>query len=106
MPMITIYHNPRCSKSRASLALVQDFAAGRDMPLNIIDYLATPPDVQQLAALQRQLNVPAREMVRDNEEEFAALALAHADEQVLFEAIAAHPRLLQRPIVVYRGRAM
>jgi arsenate reductase (glutaredoxin) len=104
--MITIYHNTRCSKSRESLALVQDFAAARNLPLNIIDYLVTPPGAEELAALQRQLGVPAREMVRDNEAEFAELNLAQADDNALLQAVAAHPRLLQRPIVVYQGRAM
>jgi arsenate reductase len=103
--MITIYHNPRCTKSRASLALVQDYADKHALRLEVIDYLSVPPTLDALQALQRQLGLPARDMVRDNEPEFAELGLAQADDAALLGAVAAHPRLLQRPIVVYRGKA-
>lgn len=104
--MITIYHNPRCSKSREALTMVEQFAASHDLAVDVIDYLKTPPSAQQLSALRDQLGGDARSMVRDNEEEYAQLNLAAADEAALLTAIAAHPRLLQRPIVVYRGKAM
>ncbi|WP_019139738.1 arsenate reductase (glutaredoxin) [Noviherbaspirillum massiliense] len=104
--MITIYHNPRCSKSRAALELVQQVSQERGLPLTVVDYLKTPLTAAQLTALHRQLRTPARDMVRENEEEYAALSLDEADDEALMQAIAQHPRLLQRPIVVYQARAM
>lgn len=104
--MLTIYHNPHCSKSREALALVQQFGAAHALPLQVVEYLKTPPTLAQLAALQQQLDVPARAMVRDNEPEYASLDLAQADDAALLQALAACPKLLQRPIVSYRGQAL
>lgn len=104
--MITIYHNPRCSKSRETLALVQEVAQRRSLALTIIEYLTIPPTPQQLGALQAQLGIAARDMLRDNEEEYAGLGLANANDAALFAAVAAHPKLLQRPIVSYRNQAI
>ncbi|MGE5621754.1 MAG: arsenate reductase (glutaredoxin) [Bacillota bacterium] len=104
--MITIYHNPRCSKSREGLALVEQFAGENGLPLTVVEYLKTPPDLAQLTTLHRQLGGGVRDMVRSNEEEYAALNLEQADDDTLLRAVAAHPKLLQRPIVVYRNRAV
>jgi arsenate reductase len=105
MTGITIYHNPRCSKSRETLALVEQFANEHRQMLTVVEYLKTPPTLAQLEEIRRQLGLPARTMVRDNEEEFTALGLQDADDAALLEAISRCPKLLQRPIVVYRGRA-
>ena len=102
--MITIYHNPRCSKSREALALVERFAAAESLPMEVVEYLKTPPTEAQLATLLRQLGGNVGDMVRDNEDEYSA-HLAQADTASVLCAIAAHPGLLQRPIVVYRDRA-
>ena len=104
--MITIYHNPRCSKSREALTMVEQFAKEHRLTLDVVDYLKTPLSLQQLSVLHAQLGTDAREMVRDNEAEFEQLGLATADEAALLQAIAGHPRLLQRPIVSFNGRAM
>ena len=104
--MITIYHNPRCSKSREALTLAQQFADLQRLPLNIVDYQKAPLTLAELTALQAQFGGPVRDMVRDNEDEFTALNLAQADDATLLQALAAHPGLLQRPIVEYRGRAV
>lgn len=104
--MITIYHNPRCSKSREALALVEQFSAEKNLPLTIVDYQKTPLTLPQLSALRAQLEGATREMVRDNEEEYASLNLQRADDAALLQAVASHPKLLQRPIVVYRDRAV
>lgn len=104
--MLTIYHNPHCSKSREALALVQKFSSEHALSLQVIDYLKTPPTLQQLTDLQQQLGVPARAMVRDNEPEYDRVQLAQADDAALLRALVAHPKLLQRPIVAYRGRAL
>lgn len=104
--MIKIYHNPRCSKSREALAIVEQFAQRHRMPLEVVKYLETPPTKDQLAALQKQLGTPLSAMVRDNEEEYAAMGLSQADDATLLEALAGCPGLLQRPVVVYRDRAV
>jgi arsenate reductase len=104
--MIAIYHNPRCSKSRAALALAEEFAASENLPLTIIDYLKAPPTLPQLVELHRQLGTDACQMVRENEEEFASLDSLPADDGAWLAAIADNPKLLQRPIVVYRDRAL
>jgi arsenate reductase len=106
MNMITIYHNPRCSKSREALALAQQFADTNQLPLDIVDYLKTPLTLEQLSILAQQLNTSVREMVRNNEDEYAELGLESADDAALLQAIAKHPKLLQRAIVVYRNRAV
>lgn len=104
--MITIYHNPRCSKSREGLALTEQFASKAGQPLTVVEYLKTPPDLAQLTSLHRQLGGSVRDMVRSGEEEYATLDLAQADDDALLRAIAAHPKLLQRPIVACQGRAV
>jgi arsenate reductase len=103
--MITILHNPRCSKSIAALARTQQFADANAIALNVIDYQVAPLQLSELHDLQRQLCIPVRDMVRDGEALFATLQLAQASDEILFAALASHPQLLQRPIVIYRGRA-
>ncbi|MFC5473053.1 arsenate reductase (glutaredoxin) [Paraherbaspirillum soli] len=104
--MITIYHNPRCSKSREALALAQQFSDQHNVALEVVDYQKTPLSLAQLTELHRQLGGSVSAMVRDNEEEYAALNLAQADDAALLQALAEHPKLLQRPIVVYRQSAV
>jgi arsenate reductase len=107
--MITIYHNPRCTKSREALALLQQFSDRQDEAVHVIDYQKTPLTAAQLRVLHRQLGGQAgdlRDMVREGEPEFTALNLAHADQATLLQALAEHPRLLQRPIVVRGDRAV
>lgn len=106
MDDITIYHNPRCSKSREALAITQQFADANKAPLKVVEYLKTPLRAKELSDLRQRLNAPLRDMVRDTEEEYAALNLSQASDAVLLQALAAHPKLMQRPIVVYRGKAM
>ena len=95
---ITIYHNPRCSKSRATLQLLRD----RGIEPRIIEYLETPPSAADLRGLTAALGVRARDLLRSGEPEFRALGLADdsLSEAQILDAVAAHPRLLQRPIVV------
>lgn len=104
--MITLYHNPRCSKSREALAIVEAFSQAHGVPLEIVDYQKTPLNLEQLRQLHRQLGSAGRDMVRTNEDEYAALNLAQADDAGLLAALASHPRLLQRPVVVFRERAL
>ncbi|MCG3150223.1 MAG: putative protein YfgD [Verrucomicrobiae bacterium] len=93
-----IYHNPRCSKSRQALEILRQ----HHIKPTVIEYLKTPPDVNTL----RSFRLPARELIRDNEDEYAALKLADKSDAELLDAIVKHPILLQRPIVVRGNRAV
>ncbi len=108
--MITIYHNPRCSKSRETLALVQAHADQTQIPVQIIDYQKTPLNFDELQDLLAALGNgdaggDVQAMLRNNEAEYASLNLATADTATALSAIAAHPHLLQRPIVTYQNKA-
>jgi arsenate reductase (glutaredoxin) len=104
MTEVTLYHNPRCSKSRAALALL----ASRGIEPRIVAYLETPPNREELAALVRKLGVDARRLLRSGEPEYAALGLDDPalGDTALLDAIATHPRLLERPIAVRGDRAV
>jgi arsenate reductase len=90
-----IYHNPRCSKSRATLGLLTD----RGVDLDVVDYLATPPSAATLRGLLRKLGGPALAMVRTDEPEFRPYAGRTLSDDEIVALLAAQPRLLQRPIV-------
>jgi arsenate reductase len=90
-----IYHNPRCSKSRATLALLRE----RGVDLEIIDYLATPPSKPELRELMRKLGGPALAMVRTEDQEFRPHAQRALTDEEVVDLLVAEPRLLQRPIV-------
>ncbi|WP_266158502.1 arsenate reductase (glutaredoxin) [Dyella silvatica] len=101
---VRIYHNSRCSKSRAALALLQE----QGCECEVVNYLETPPSVEELTVLLGQLGMSARELIRQGEAEYQEL---HLDEPTLSEtalisAMAEHPRLIERPIVVVRGKAV
>ncbi|WP_445397516.1 arsenate reductase (glutaredoxin) [Zobellella sp. An-6] len=100
---LRIYHNPRCSKSRETLGLLEQ----RGLQPEIIKYLETPPDADQLQTLLSQLGMSsARELMRTKEEEYKSLGLAEVtDEAALIAAMVAHPKLIERPIVVHNGKA-
>lgn len=91
-----IYHNPRCSKSRATLALLE----ARGIELEIVHYLDDPPSAGRLRELLGKLGVAARDIVRASEDEFRQSGLGpDATEDELLALIEHHPRVLQRPIV-------
>lgn len=98
-----IYHNPKCSKSRQTLALLQD----RGFSPELVPYLESKPGPAELAGLVRMLGITPRALLRSGEAEYGELGLGDenmADTEIL-AAIAAHPILMQRPIVVHNGRA-
>lgn len=100
---VRIYHNPRCSKSRATLALLEQHCIA---PV-VIDYLDTPPSATELTQMLGQLGLTARELLRPSEAEYVELGLDRdewTDEQIV-AAMVAHPRLIERPIVVVDGKA-
>ncbi|PTB22879.1 arsenate reductase (glutaredoxin) [Trinickia symbiotica] len=106
--MITIYHNARCSKSRAACDLIRDALAASSESVRIVEYLKEPPTVADLEQLHRMLGGPVRDMMRDTESVYLDLGLADPalSDAALYEAIAEHPILLQRPIVVRDGRGV
>ena len=99
----TIYHNPRCSKSRATLELI----VARGFSPRVIDYLSSPPSVAEIERLLAMLGFEPRELMRKDEDEYRALGLADPalTHDQLAAAIAANPRLMQRPIVVVANKA-
>ena len=100
---VTIYHNPRCSTSRRTLALLQD----KGVAPKIVEYLKTPLDEAALRALLKKLKLGARDIMRSKEAVYKELGLGDEgkSEDELIAAIAAHPVLLERPIVVNGARA-
>ncbi len=100
---VTIYHNPRCSKSRDTLALL----AARGSKPQIIEYLKTPPDEATLKRLLKALGMTPRQLLRTKEAAYAELGLDNPKltEDQLVRAMIAHPILIERPIVVVDGRA-
>ena len=99
---ITIYHNPRCSKSRNSLELIQ--SAG--ISPTIVEYLRTPPKAAAIENMARMLGAPVADLLRRGEAEFreAADLPDLADDAALAAWIASNPKVLQRPIVVNEER--
>jgi arsenate reductase len=106
--MITIYHNPRCSKSRATCELISTTYNSANEAIEIVEYLKQPLTVAQLKQLNEQLGCTVREMLRDTEADYKERHLFDVTltDAQLYEALAAHPILLQRPIVVRNGRAV
>lgn len=102
--MITFYHNPRCSKSREALALLEEHGIQPD----IVRYLETPPTAVTLKALLKALGIPARELLRNKEAEYSELGLDDPGlgEAALIAAMVKHPRLIERPIAVDGKRAV
>ena len=99
--MIRIYHNSRCSKSRAALALLE----GREV--EVVNYLDTPPDAAELEYLLKLLGIPARQLMRSGEAVYKELGLAAPtlDDAALIAAMVAQPILIERPIVIANGKA-
>ncbi|MDY7561477.1 arsenate reductase (glutaredoxin) [Pseudomonas sp. CCC3.2] len=103
MTDMTLYHNPRCSKSRGALELLE----ARGLTPTIIRYLDTPPDAAQLRDLLRKLGLSARALLRTGEDDYKTLNLVDSsltDEQ-LIAAMASHPKLIERPILVVGDKA-
>jgi arsenate reductase len=102
MTTLTIYHNPRCSKSRQTLALIEE--AGK--PVEIIEYLKGSLNEQSIKELQQKLSLSPREMMRTKEAEYKEMALSDASDEQLIAAMVATPKLIERPIVVKGEQAI
>ena len=97
MTLVTIYHNPKCSKSRQTLALLEE----RDLELRIVPYLESPPSKSELADIVKMLGVTAADIVRTGEDEYQESGLAaDSSESDVLDAIIIAPKLMQRPIVI------
>lgn len=100
---VTIYHNPRCSKSRETLKLIE----ARGLKPKIVDYLKTPPSAAELKAIVKRLGLKPEELLRTGEPRYAELGLKdrHLDDDALIALMVANPILIERPIVVANGKA-
>lgn len=97
-----IYHNPRCSKSRQTLALIKDSGIEPE----IVEYLKTPLDEKQIQAILEKLAMSADQLIRNKETLYKELSLKGASETALISAMAKHPSLIERPIVVSGNKAV
>ncbi len=99
-----IFHNPRCSKSRATLALLKESVS----EIEVVEYLVTPPAVEELETICQMLGVEPIDIIRTKDSLFSELGLSAGDSRSRVEwlrILAGSPGLLERPIVVYKGRA-
>lgn len=105
MPEATLYHNPRCSKSRGAKALLDAAGVG----YRLVEYLKAPPDRAELARLVAALDASPAALVRTGEPAFRALGVdraALADPAAVVDLLAAHPALMERPVLVVGDRAV
>jgi len=102
--MVTIYHNPRCSKSRQTLALIEE----KGVEPEVVLYLETPPSAENLTELLKKLGISARQLLRKGEDAYKENNLKDdsLDEAQLIEAMVKHPKLIERPIVVKGNKAV
>ncbi len=99
---VTIYHNPRCSKSRQTLALLTE----KGVEPEIVEYLKSPPSGKEIADLLGMLGIEPRALMRTKEAVYKELGLAQVDDpKALVAAMAENPILIERPIVVSGGKA-
>ena len=103
MSDIQIYHNPRCSKSRQTLALLTE----RGIEPDVIEYLKTAPTVSELQSVISKLGISARELLRSKEAEYKEQGLDNLDltEADIIKAMAEFPKLIERPIVIKGDQA-
>ncbi len=104
--MFIIYHNPRCSKSRQTLALLEAQTEKTQQDVTIVEYLKTPLEQSEITRLLSQLNCAAIEMMRTKEKEFSEQNLKEADEDQLINAMVNTPKLIERPIVTNGNKAI
>lgn len=101
---VKIYHNPRCSKSRQTLELLQEHGVDPQ----IVDYLSAPPGAAELRHILTMLGLPPRGLMRTREQAYRDAGLDNPDlaDEELIRAMIEHPILIQRPIVIVDGRAV
>ena len=104
MRVFTIYHNPRCSKSRQTLQILRD----KGIEPSIVEYLKTPLQKDELKKISTSLGFRPKEFVRKNESDFKERNLVNhlEDDDKMIEAMAAYPKIIERPIVVLKDKAV
>ena len=103
MSKITIWHNPRCSKSREAVKIADENGVEQE----IVKYLETTPSQEELQEVLKMLGLSARELMRTKEAIYKELDLKNVTEEVqLIEAMVAHPKLIERPILIKGNRAI
>ncbi|MGH1371310.1 MAG: arsenate reductase (glutaredoxin) [Cellvibrionaceae bacterium] len=102
--MVTIYHNPRCSKSRQTLALIEE----KGVEADIVLYLETPPNAKTITNLLGKLGISARQLLRKGEEAYKENNLkdTNLSDAQLIDTMASFPKLIERPIVVKGDKAV
>jgi len=102
MENVTIWHNPRCSKSRNAVALLEE----QGVEAEVVKYLDTPPSRQELIEVLDMLGLSARQLMRTKEEIYKELGIKDInDEDMLISLMLANPKLIERPIVIKDGKA-
>lgn len=102
MKNIKIWHNPKCSKSRNTLELLNE----KGVEVEIVKYLDTPPNKEELKEMLKMLNISARELMRTKEDIYKELNLKDENsEEKLIDAMVENPKLIERPIVIKNGKA-
>ncbi|PAU87829.1 arsenate reductase (glutaredoxin) [Pseudomonas sp. WN033] len=104
MSTVQIYHNPRCSKSRQALSLLEQ----QGVDIDVILYLETPPDTASLSELLQLLGMSARDLMRKGEDVYKELKLDNLElsEADLVQAMVDYPKLIERPIIIRDGKAL
>jgi len=105
--IITLYHNPNCSKSRGALELLGKVTQDKNLELQLVEYLQAPLNRATLTALLAQLPNPPAELVR-NDKNFKALGLDkknYSSSDSVIDLLLEHPELMQRPLAVYKNKA-
>lgn len=100
---VQIFHNPRCSKSRQTLALLEE----NGVKPEIIEYLKTPPTIEELKLVVSKLNVSVRDIIRTKESEYKEIGLNNSEltEHQVLQALVNTPKLIERPIVINNDKA-
>ena len=100
---VTIYHNPRCSKSRQALKLIEEHG----IKPKVILYLETPPNKEELQVLLNQLEISPRDLLRESEGIYwdENLNDSNLSDELIIDAMIKYPQLMQRPIVISNGKA-
>ena len=101
---VTIYHNPKCSKSRQTLELL----SAKGITPNIIEYIKNPPTVEKLKEILSQLGIAPRDLMRKKEDTYKELELgiSSLSDKDLIDLMVEHPILIERPIVISNGKAV
>ena len=104
MENVTIWHNPRCSKSRQTLALIEN--SGKSVEIR--NYLENPPSATELATVLSKLRMSPRQLLRKGEDAYKALELNNQNltDNALLDAMQNNPKLIERPIVLVSDRAI